>query len=357
MIGLNQSPKYRAFIKSRNEVLEQFRRNNLNRIDNIVKQLCDLCCEIVAGHMTVSDTQSLKYLETRLDPLFTVAEDRSLFWAQRLRRISYALAYAGEVEALSRAKNVPHTVNLRKELIDATEYKQAPAGGELADRFHLYFSRLKRRVLDKAQMAIVNAETPKEAAERVRDAFPKKVRVLRPKKILCGPRRIQESDDQAIRQKFTVGARMGVTVSHGYIDKETWEEVLEEWMIGIPTRDADEMVDHVYRWEVEQEVTQDFVQSVRDGQVDAAEENGYTDFIWIAVTDDRTDACCLWRDGLTTTEIEKQLRGKHSDDECDAVVPPAHFNCRCDLAPVTDELPVGTRFDDLGDFETWLTPK
>ena len=109
-----------------------------------------------------------------------------------------------------------------------------------------------------------------------------------------------------------------------------------------------------YSWEVEQDLVYDFVKSVRKGEIDAAKENGYNEFVWIAIVDKRTDVCCLWRDGLTTKEIEKQLKGRSKKERCnDAVTPPAHPNCRCRLAPVTDALP-SKPIKDLGDFETWL---
>jgi hypothetical protein len=107
-----------------------------------------------------------------------------------------------------------------------------------------------------------------------------------------------------------------------------------------------------YGWEIEQEITNDFVTSVREGQETAAKENGVTDFVWIALLDSVTDDCCRWRHAKTSQEIIDELKDKHADDECKAVVPPAHFNCRCDLAPMVDmpdEPP-----PDFGEFDKWL---
>jgi SPP1 gp7 family putative phage head morphogenesis protein len=74
---------------------------------------------------------------------------------------------------------------------------------------------------------------------------------------------------------------------------------------------------------------------VRAGEIEAAKEQGIDDFVWTAVIDERTDECCLWRDGLLVSEIEAELNGDHSGDDCDSTVPPAHINCRCRVLPVS----------------------
>jgi hypothetical protein len=75
--------------------------------------------------------------------------------------------------------------------------------------------------------------------------------------------------------------------------------------------------------------------------------------MWIAIIDDKTDDCCLKRDGLTSTQIEEKLRGEWEKDECQAKVTPAHFNCRCRMAPVSDDLPDQAPAD-FGGFDEWL---
>ena len=92
--------------------------------------------------------------------------------------------------------------------------------------------------------------------------------------------------------------------------------------------------------------------------MDAAQENGITDFVWIAVVDDKTDLCCLWRDGLLTSEIQAKL-SEHADDDAgcdlggDGLVPPLHFNCRCSIAPATDAVPKKPDVD-YQSFDQWL---
>ena len=121
-----------------------------------------------------------------------------------------------------------------------------------------------------------------------------------------------------------------------------------------PTAEGEEY----YAWEYERDITNDFVYAVREGAIEAAKENGITDFVWIAVVDDKTDACCLWRDGLLTSEIEAKLKEHESEDEdCNlggsGLVPPLHFNCRCSLAPATDAIPQKPEVD-YASFDKWL---
>jgi hypothetical protein len=163
-----------------------------------------------------------------------------------------------------------------------------------------------------------------------------------------------------------------VTFSTGVIDPATWSDVIDDYFeqeIPGPRGPYDKMVffnvgdagdvefTERYEWELEQEMTQDFVEQVRSGQVDAANENGIEDFMWIAVIDRDTDECCSDRDGLSSGEIEAQLSsGELDPDECDATVPPGHFNCRCAPAPISNDLPEESP-PDFGSFNDWLDAK
>ena len=63
---------------------------------------------------------------------------------------------------------------------------------------------------------------------------------------------------------------------------------------------------------------------------------GIEEFVWVSIIDNKTcEDCCLPRNGLTTLEIrEKLVNGDLNSDDCDTLVPPGHFNCRCQLVPV-----------------------
>jgi SPP1 gp7 family putative phage head morphogenesis protein len=148
------------------------------------------------------------------------------------------------------------------------------------------------------------------------------------------------------------------------ITDDEWDDVLYDYKntYRIQNRGPEDVVGSrktatgkrvVYRWELEKEVTQDFVSATRKGQTDAAKKSGIKDFVWIAILDNRTDECCEKRDGLTTSEIEVLLKTKWRGDKLRGKTPPLHFNCRCTLAPVTKDLP-DIPSSKVGEFNDWL---
>ena len=111
--------------------------------------------------------------------------------------------------------------------------------------------------------------------------------------------------------------------------------------------------DEVYGWQIERDVTHDFVQQVRSGQMQTANENGIDEFIVIAILDDKVcDSCCddygcADFDGKLTSEIEEMTKGDYS-------APPYHFNCRCALAPVSKDIGFIDETDSKREFDEWL---
>jgi SPP1 gp7 family putative phage head morphogenesis protein len=110
-------------------------------------------------------------------------------------------------------------------------------------------------------------------------------------------------------------------------------------------------------FEVERDIRTAVMQAVRSGKINAAENLGYSidDYEWVAVIDSKTcEECCLPRHGLTMTKIKRKFK--------DETPPPLHFNCRCDLTPVSKEIDemFGQAVEDaggeieLGGFEEWL---
>jgi hypothetical protein len=289
----------------------------------------------------------------RLEFIFEKAIWESMSIYRDLRVLTYALSYVGEAEAIARATGEKTGYILPSDEILELERIDSPFGGSVVDRVRLYWDRMRRSVLDAFQMSLVKNEDAKERPTRVLKAFPLGRELSRPQRVLRS---------QAVREADTPPQK---DLAVGHVDEETWRKLIDEVVEELPTRGGEEKIRFKsplgrkktitrYEWELEQEFTYDFVTLVRAGQVDAANENGYTDMVWVSIIDDKTDVCCTWRDGKTTSEIEAALAASHKDDECQAVVPPAHPKCRCDLAPATKKV-AEFKAPPLGDFAEWLT--
>ena len=363
MTRIDQSPKYKAFVKDRNRALDFILQKSLIRINNGLNELKQICKEIALYHLHVGNlAMSRRPLHERLTQVFDYAAMDIYHAAIKLRSYSYMLAYAGEAEAVGRALRKPMKLNLKRYDLQVMHQKEAPSGGTLNERIRLAMSRLQRKVQDAIERAIIVKAKPDDCLRSIDTAFPRTNTYKRiPRSLKVTPREADREDEDEDMPSVTITQDQ---IETGQIDRQTWDEMVEEYKDDYITtaRGPDDVTRikmgedtyEIYDWELEKELTQDFVDNVRRGAVDAANDNGINDFVWIAIIDDRTDDCCDWRDGLTTSEIEQALKGEHKDDECDATVPPAHFNCRCDLAPMTDAMPDDKPLQ-LGDFETWLT--
>jgi hypothetical protein len=291
---------------------------------------------------------------------------------KRFKKLTFLLTYTSEVEAIALATGKPGVTKIDREKLN----KAADAEG-FEDRTYLEFlnnnfTLIRRKIMTALDQAFAGNLDKRRMFQRVLRALPKQKSVKRPKRILKDQQltKIVESDNNCKDPQFkeaTPPTKAELSHQFGFIDDEAWEELVDEYMSEfIPDfRDPGSIVDifdkrkkatmdnTIFAWQQEQETVQDFVYQVRSAQVDAAKDQGITDYLWISIVDNKTDECCTWRDGLTTKEIERQLKSTRSGDECRAIVPPAHFNCRCALAPVTDDLP-DTPPSNAGEFDKWL---
>jgi hypothetical protein len=243
--------------------------------------------------------------------------------------------------------------------------RELEAGGSVADRAAYYLAKIKNKMLERQRLFELTEE--QLTASDLFQCLPKRKRLSTARPELRKTPRLQEKAKDP--EKF-------VNMADSFVSPSEWNDIVDAYTdkyvpfnrspdVSFGLDDVEELrpgfearhTDAVYQWELEQDVTNDFVSLVREGQVDAANQNGYTDFVWIAVVDDVTDDCCLWRDGLLTSEIEAELK-KRKTDKCQVSVPPAHFNCRCSIAPVTDAIDEQNVPDfDIGDFNAWLDQK
>lgn len=297
--------------------------------------------------------QELEEIQKEINRMFGMAMPYITHLMIELRKQVYLLSYSGETEAIGQAIGKKKRYNLPSSKIKSQANSQTYTGGSVEERVQLSFNRLARKIINQIETSAINDELDFEFLQKIENILPKRKSVaIEQRNLTVGPK-LKESE---------IGPKEDMSL--GFIDEETWDEMVdaykEELVPGWRGPDQSFTINKkpdekevIYAWELEQEVTQDFVYQVRLGQVDAAKENGINDYVWVAVVDNRTDDCCLWRDGLTTQEIERRLRTDHSDDECQTIVPPAHFNCRCVLAPMVDELPERPE-ENLKEFEEWL---
>lgn len=362
-------------MKGRDIGLESILSKYLSRVDTIVRTL-RLRAHEIASHIGTQHhgahfaKMNRESFERRLTPWFHMAVYQTVSLVMSLRRTTYMLSYVGQAEGVGRALGSKTTCNLSHNALMEVLKREMPSGGQLMARLELSYQRLLRDVVDAFQHSQVLESDIHETLARIDRAFPTK-RAL-PKRMArlteAAKRREPLDGDEQDLESPVIGVDIGDGLTHFPTEQE-WNEAVEDYLADeVPSgrgpydqifAEGDDGEDlSRYQWEVENEVTNDFVESVRNGEVDAANENGITDFVWISILDSRTcDDCCVPRDGMLTSEIKAALKsGKLDASACDATVPPAHLNCRCRISPATDDLPEKTP-PDFGSWDQWLEDK
>jgi SPP1 gp7 family putative phage head morphogenesis protein len=345
---LLKSSRYSKFVAERNRALEQIHVNAqtdlsrityamLSQVENLTSAAALKAKTAYMTHqVSVQFENGLRDIMTQMFPIFV----RRMF---RLRRSAFILAYAGEQEAIGRATQRRGDVarsNFAARLKD--EASTPTLLGALDKRIWLALMNLRRDVVKAFELGMTQELKPDEIVQKVKDVFPKTNDYKRAPAALTKTREADYGGPKKKKDWF----------DFGFIDDADWDMAVNAYLdTEIPESRFDyglaEGETRRYNWELEQEATEDFVRSVRSGQVAGAEDLGVKEFVWIAVIDSKTcDECCLPRSGKTTSEIEKL------DDDCDATVPPAHFNCRCDIGPVASADEVSG--PDWSDFKEWL---
>ena len=361
MVPLSKSVRYRSFISQRDRALESLLQKTQFKISDVLRGTFTRVVVEIQGYYVRALSEKLFYqkirdmkgLEAKIESHFQLAAHECGMIFQKLRRHAYLLAYAGEAEAIGRATGEPTRRHMSSTDLDEVFHSEIYGGGHVEERLAHIFKKLEDRLMSVVQLAVIRKDEPEKLGRALIRTFPQSKVVRKPRFVL---KKVREAENFGTKE---------VPMSAGFIADDEWADLVKSYTDEfIPKSRGPESVfniavageddDQMYGWELEQQVTQDFVYQVRQGQVDAANENGIKDFIWIAILDDKTDDCCEWRDGKTSSEIEELLRTTHKDDDCDgAIVPPAHFNCRCSLAPATDALPEKEP-SNIGEFEEWI---
>lgn len=332
---------YDKFVKDRNKALEVLLNKSRAKITRELRVAFDFMAHAYQM-MDHPNTHMLQHV------IFSTSVNIERI-VKKLRRQTRILTITSEYEILGRVglskTNKPISVP------EGKEHKDLYAGGTIQRRVTYYLNQIVRKLDALSELAKMNNE--KLSPEEIASAFPKRKKIPRTKVIrrLTEAKKKNGEDDDTNPDDTTDADDQTFNVTTDLVSDQEWNSLVDDYLsTNIPqdrsgatsfsdqdmidaglfpsgtTNAIDESV--TYDWELERDVTHDFIDTVRDGQMEAANEAGVDDFVWVAILDDKTDDCCAWRDGLTTSEIEDELSGKHSGDDCpDAVTPPAHFNC------------------------------
>lgn len=358
------SKAYRDFISERDQALEAIYLRAMHEANDVLRRAISRAVEIVAYRfgqvaademLTIKGRKNTETIDRDIAVEFSIAARHVAIVIEQMNVATFTLALVGEAEALGRALKDFTKYDVDRN--EAERQSKEDAQGESVDgRVMLAFSRIRRDIMDAVELARVKGETTGEAIDRVKAAIPKPRKVARPKKKLA---KVSEAAEPEWSEDF----------AQGFVSDDVWQKVISQIVEKYVPKwrgpesvfdvDVEGLTEEWYGWEIEQYLANEFVASVRSGEDTAAKQNGVVDMVWIAIVDDKTDECCLWRDGLTSTEIESKLRsGQHADDDCDSIVPPAHFNCRCRMAPLLDTQLPGEEFEkpasNAKEFYQWL---
>ena len=357
-------PKYAKFVDERDRAAERMLGNFRIEQSDLLRSYFKKILDAVSTFILHSSTNT-KAIDQQIEAILKPAVTSFTALTQDLRKKAFILSLVGEAEAIGRITGKAK-YDANNDLVMAHLGKDSMAGGSTRDRIALYFDRLRRDVVDALQLSLVKKELPHDAFDRVIKVFPKikRQRVVRELSKIRESKKPDELDPGDLPSEDSPDDTVN-EIATGFVDDNEWNQIVDAYTNAyIPeSRGPDYKIDpsepgwpddeKVYASDIEQEMTEDFVKSVRDGQVEAANQNGISDFMWIAILDDKTcEDCCAPRDGMTSTQIDRAMESGELDGDCDANVPPAHINCRCRLAPMveSDQEPVSV---DTESFDDW----
>jgi hypothetical protein len=358
-----QSKNYERFTNDLNRALEVLLNKTQAKQNDTLRGAFTRILEIVAfRYSSIAQEElhtsrgqiMLKSIEAEIDRVFTYTAQRLLAFHVKLAKEAYTLSLAGNSEALAQAmgKKIQYKAQSQDALKSAS---QNIRGENPLNRITYALNNLKRDIMKALELSTIQGLNVQEALAKVLKALPTKRIVKRPKKVL----KTWQAREAAQKPKEEFGI--------GFINDSDWQEILDDYkeefipqtrspekVFDLPDPMGGEELEEVYGWQVEHELTDSFVKSVREGAIEAANQQGISDFVWIAVLDSKTcENCCQWRSGLTSEEIEAKLKRERKGDDCQVIVPPAHENCRCDIAPILKDAPEPEVYD-AKDFEDWL---
>jgi len=276
--------------------------------------------------------KSMHHAQEALMEFWAPEIQESVALIHRLKNASYVMAKTSEIEAIARVNP-----NIRAKSLTSAEVSKSTSrtafSGSVEDRVHLAYEGLAFKIARAIRIGRLLGEPPLNIVKRIRNSFPENRVIKHGRRSLAKPK-IMEAD---IKVKAARDA-----VANDFYDQSEWNDMIELYQDSElwEGRFGEQKVEGVdrYKFQFEQEATEEFVAQVRAGEIQAAKDQGIDDFVWATIIDRVTcENCCAKRDGLLTSEIEKKLDTVWKNDECKATVPPAHPNCRCQVLPVSSE--------------------
>ncbi len=350
--------KYKAFVNARDEAAERLLMKTRAKVaDELRRFMAVVQVELGRVYPLLQpelgdprNQQQLQYLHQSIHRhAYTISLDVATHW-RVLAYYTKMLIVAGEQQGVINA------LGGEPKKISSDELRQLALdfGASPNDIALLHFDRLVMDVMNAVKTALVLGESFSEMNKRVIDQFPKEQRVSAPR-IMKVIQKVREAD--AHKRTFDFS---------DYVSEQDWRDFVNEYKsefvpkwrdprskLPSPVSVGENEEYAVYAWQLERDITDDFVKQVNDGAHAGAKAQGITDFVWIAILDNRTDPCCEKRDGLLISEIREKLKGEWAEDNLHGAVPPLHPNCRCRIAPATDDIPEVPE-SNAAEFEEWL---
>lgn len=366
----NQSKAYTSFILLRDKALERIYTNAQRKIDDELRAVFSRVIEMISYRYgaipkdsvkTNRAKYSLQQIHQAIDTEFYKSAQHIESIYKAMIRRSFLLSSVGEAEAITRATDKQTAVHVNDHELRHMSEKTSQ-GHEIFDIIVHSFTVVSRNLMNSIEYSRIRGEGRDDLIPRLLKALPKAKKVKRSKRALKPVVR-----EAAIRSR---GTSLEVKA---FIPEDEWRRIIDDYMNEyVPSNRGPEdtidieydvpavssgdaaatIIEQRYNWGLEREMSNGFVRSVRLGQSEAANQNGIVDFAVIAIIDkDTCEECCgdygcVDFDGLTTTEVEKLTNGEQS-------APPFHFNCRCTMAPMLDNMPELEQSNEE-EFNQWL---
>ena len=340
----NQSKAYTSFILLRDKALERLYNNAQRRIDDELRAAFSRVIEMIAYRYGAIPKHSVKtnHAKYALQQI-NQAIDSELYKSAQivegiyktLKRRAFLLSSVGEAEAITRATNTQTAIHVNDHELRHLSEKTSQ-GHDVLDRILHSFAVISRDLMSSIEYTRIRGEGRDELIPRLLKALPKVKKIKRNKRAL-----------KPVVREASVKAKGVEFETQAFIPEDEWQKMVDDYMEEYipstrgpesvydirPEGEPEDYLEERYGWDLEREMSNDFVSSVRSGQNEAANQNGIVDFSIIAIIDDHTcDECCgdfgcVDFDGKTTKEVEDMTNGEQS-------APPFHFNCRCTMAPM-----------------------